>query len=239
MSRSTPRSLPENGKYIAGYLIVQPFYLVKKKASLFVLLIGSAFSSYAQTKEASPWSVGLQAAAQRYEVQYSVIAGGKIGDEVGIIPAQAVVGYRVTPRLLFQLGVTYRKNSITTVYPMDSPLAGFVQRETYTSLPVPLTARYTVSRNLDKRLLLDVVGGVGVLYAKRNYLRVTSQSPLTSEPAVQAVTQAFLTFGLSGRYRFNSHWEGVADLLLNKSTKPGTTLSPRFYNAALGVRYNF
>ena len=207
---------------------------MKKGTVVIGLLLGSTAFCHAQT-QTLPWSVGVQAAAQRYEVRYS-LSGLKA---VTLTPAQLTVGYRLTPRLLAQAAFAYRKKSNTVFYLLDTLRSTGVQRpETYQSVAVPLTLRYTVSQHLDKRLLLDVVGGVTLFYSKHHFVRPTFTLPRMVDPAEEAALRVYLTFGLSGRYRFTSHFEGVADLLLNKSTDGGT-LSPRFYNAALGVRYNF
>lgn len=198
---------------------------------MIVLLTGSTIFCYAQdyTPSTSSWSIGIQAAAQRYDVRYPITGI----NEIGIIPAQLVAGYRFAPRLLIQVGAAYRRNYLTS------------SDETYRHLAMPLTVRYTVSRNLDKRLLLDIAAGVGIIHSKHNFTRVTNAMPRPAESIEEEITKPFLTFGLSGRYRFSSHIEGVADLLLNKTTQKGTPFTGgffnagRFYNAALGIRYNF
>ena len=208
--------------------------MLKKTILSAVLLLGSTAFCRAQT-QTSPWSVGLQAAAQRYEVRYPLTGI----NEISFIPAQVNFGYRLTSRLSAQVSFAYRQSSIDVYVSTDSLYRdGVTLSEKYHSLVVPLTFRYTVSRNLEKRLLLDLVGGVAIFHSKHDFAQLSYTTPLVVSPAKETITKAYLTFGLSGRYRFTSHFEGVADLLLTKPVSGGT-LSPRFYNAALGVRYNF
>lgn len=203
---------------------------------LWLLLVRASFL-YAQTEgKPAQWSVGLQATAQRYEVRYPISGL----NEISFIPAQLTVGYRLTSRLLVQVGVAYRKESLNNYFLLDSATVERTRTtETYRSVVVPLTARYTVSHNLEKRLLLDVVGGVALFHSTHNFSQLSYTVPRIITPTEEGATKSYFTFGLSGHYRFNSHLEGVLDLLLNKATAGGSTLSPRFYNAALGVRYAF
>ncbi|MBB4600473.1 hypothetical protein HNQ93_000047 [Hymenobacter luteus] len=199
------------------------------KHIIFSLLFIIPGLTYAQQAPAPKAFVGVQVAAQRYQVRYPATGG----NEIGIVPWMAFAGYKFTPRLAAQLGVSYRKTS-QNVVPVQGSSS---ERETYSHLALPITLRWTLTQNLERRFSLDAVGGVALLFSRHKYpLFVESPTPNVMA-MTEKLTQPYLTFGVGAKYRLGRRIEATGDLLLNKTTRTGGRLSPSFYTLGLGIRY--
>jgi hypothetical protein len=180
-----------------------------------------------------------------------------------ILP-KLTVGWQLLPRLALQASVQYAKQNDTYSYVEGRiDASGQIQfipgsnNFRFQSLAVPILARYTLTKDLTRRLQADLLGGVTIVRRTTHFhndVNIPSLDPtlppITSLDHDRSSTDIHLSLGPSLRYRLGSHLEATADVLANYLTSkptsysgvgPFTGNSPSRFSAAgsVGLRYRF
>jgi hypothetical protein len=168
------------------------------------------------------------------------------------VPVQATLGYQLRPRLAVQFGLIYGgyKYDYASEYDYTDSNTNSIHysnnsRSTVRQYTASLQARYTLTRKLDHRFRVDVVGGVA--YHHQSYRGVGSQAytnvsqgttVVMNDDGIFHYNESFLTVGPSLRYRFGQRLEAVYDLIFGIPFVVNTSFSPTS-SSALGLRYRF
>ncbi|RYU79124.1 outer membrane beta-barrel protein [Hymenobacter persicinus] len=189
---------------------------------------------------ASRFYVGLQAGFHRYLIDYP----GRY-NEITVLPAHLVAGYQAMPRLALQLGASYRHEQ-HTYGSTASPLPGEPGRrmeEDHWTTDVPLSVRYSLTRQPEKRLQFDLTGGITLVYSRWLSQTTTGKDGVIigSERIDSKVMDPYLTVGAGLRYGFSPRLALTFDAQVNKltltvRTAPALALL-RYPSVGLGLRY--
>jgi len=164
-------------------------------------------------------------------------------------PVQVTLGYQLRPRLALQLGLAYNDRRYSNSYADDYLASNTIPvhyESTYSSkqrtVLTSLLARYTLTRQANRRFQVDVVGGLALensfLHANGTSTQV-KQGVTSSDSYDYDDTYNFLraNLGPSFRYRFGERLDAVGDVLFN------TSLTSSYHrpnmSVALGLRYHF
>jgi hypothetical protein len=229
--------------------------MYKTHLALVGLLLGSPLLSLAQ--EAAPAPVprlygGLGTyTGNNYRIGRLIMPRsiGTYSKNTFQLPVQATLGYQLRPRLAVQLGLVYvgYKYDYASEYDYTDVNANAIHysnssKTTVRQYTLSSQARYTLTRKLDHRFQVDVVGGVA--YHHQSYRGVGSQeytnvsqgtTVVTNDDASFPYNESFINIGPSLRYRVEQRVDVVYDLLMNQAL----TYNDRQVSMALGLRYRF
>ncbi|RZL03794.1 MAG: hypothetical protein EOO62_21395, partial [Hymenobacter sp.] len=144
----------------------------------------------------------------------SIIANGVVSRFEGssLVPT-FTAGVQLLPRLAVQASVGYRWNTRRYSYEGrqqddngQSQLGTWRETRRDNYLNIPILARYTISRNLDRRLAVDLLGGATIrrYYRGSNTAFVFDQTQVTRADVYSyssSNTDIYVSLGPSLRYR--------------------------------------
>jgi hypothetical protein len=229
--------------------------MYKTRLALVGLLLGSPLLSLAQEAAPDPLprfygGLGIYTGNDHRIGRLNVLRGiGTYSKNTYELPIQATLGYQLRPRLAVQLGLVYSGHKYDYASESDYTDANADiihysnnSRTTLRHYTASLQARYTLTRKLDHRFQVDVVGGFS--YSHQYYRGIGSQeytnvsqgtTLVTNDDGTFPYNESFISVGPSLRYRVGQRAEVVYDLLMNQAL----ARNDGQVSMALGLRYRF
>lgn len=175
-----------------------------------------------------------------YEVFYPVRAY----DEGGLVPVMGG-GYQLSPRTSIQaaVGAGHQRyyNELTQQTAGGQTVRATYFQDDHWLTAVPVLLRLTGTRRLQRRVQFDALAGFTLLHGAYDQTfdqYDNQQVPVLHEEHTERVTNVAFTGGVSARYRFGRHVEGVGDAVLNRTVTSNPLASARA-TYSVGLRYCF